>query len=235
MRSPQQLGFPRGEVEWVYTPFNRVIAPGRKAFDFDINQISYTPDRAKVVTFSASYYNVNQSVVGLKSNPISKVRSRAGLKGYKLGAQLGTTSYQYIVNRIKPCRAAGRLRHERPRGRGPEDEADRRARRRPADRRSTSRRRRCRTRPCVGQFPSPPGGEHFGLVFQKGNPLVSCVNRALGNLKTHRRAGEDRADLAREGDEGACPQVATGARGSSGVAAPDAPSPSRSSAPSSSS
>ncbi len=35
----------------------------------------------------------------------------------------------------------------------------------------------------VGQFPSPPGGEHFGMVFQKGNPLVNCVNRALGNLK----------------------------------------------------
>ena len=50
----RQLGFSKGEVEWVYTPFNKSFAPGKKAFDFDINQISFTPARAKQVTFSAS-------------------------------------------------------------------------------------------------------------------------------------------------------------------------------------
>jgi polar amino acid transport system substrate-binding protein len=39
------------------------FAPGPKPFDFDINQISYTPARAKVVGFSDSYYDVNQAVV----------------------------------------------------------------------------------------------------------------------------------------------------------------------------
>ena len=71
-RSRSSSASPRREVEWVYTPFNRTIAPGRKAFDFDINQISYTPQRAKVVTFSASYYNVNQAIVALKGNPIAR-------------------------------------------------------------------------------------------------------------------------------------------------------------------
>ncbi len=79
-----QLGFPRGDVEWVYTPFNRVIAPGRKAFDFDINQISFTPDRAKVVTFSASYYNVNQSVVA--------TQEQSDLEGALAGRPQGATS-----------------------------------------------------------------------------------------------------------------------------------------------
>ena len=36
----------------------------------------------------------------------------------------------------------------------------------------------------VGQFPDRGGQtEQFGLLFAKGNPLVSCVNKALGELK----------------------------------------------------
>ena len=32
----------------------------------------------------------------------------------------------------------------------------------------------------VGQFPS--SGEHFGLLFGKGDPLVACVDKALATL-----------------------------------------------------
>jgi polar amino acid transport system substrate-binding protein len=35
----------------------------------------------------------------------------------------------------------------------------------------------------VGQFPST--GEHYGLLFGKGDPLVSCVNQALTTLKAN--------------------------------------------------
>src|SRR5438034_10625282 len=68
------LGFGRSDVQWVYTPFNKAFAPGNKAFDFDINQISYSPARAKVVSFSASYYDVNQSIVVNKGTSIASVR-----------------------------------------------------------------------------------------------------------------------------------------------------------------
>ena len=101
----KRLGFTRTQVVWVYTPFNKTIAPGKKSFDFAINQVSYTPERAKALGFSASYYNVNQSIVGLKGKPVASVRSVNGLRKYKLGAQLGTTSYQYIVRNIKPSRS----------------------------------------------------------------------------------------------------------------------------------
>jgi polar amino acid transport system substrate-binding protein len=33
----------------------------------------------------------------------------------------------------------------------------------------------------VAQFPST--GEHYGLLFAKGNKLVTCVNKALATLK----------------------------------------------------
>src|SRR6187431_1839665 len=98
----RQLGFTRDQVKWVYVPFLRAIAPGKKSFDFDVNQISYSPARAKAATFSNSYYDVRQSVVVRKGTPIANVRSLAGLKKYKLGAQIGTTSYGYITSRIKP-------------------------------------------------------------------------------------------------------------------------------------
>ena len=35
----------------------------------------------------------------------------------------------------------------------------------------------------VAQFPS--SGEHYGLLFAKGNPLVTCVNKALATLKSN--------------------------------------------------
>ena len=34
----------------------------------------------------------------------------------------------------------------------------------------------------VGKLPTKGTKERFGLVFQKGNTLRSCVNRAIGNL-----------------------------------------------------
>ncbi len=34
----------------------------------------------------------------------------------------------------------------------------------------------------VAQFPTV--GEHYGLVFTKGNPLVTCVNKAISELKS---------------------------------------------------
>ena len=39
------LGFGHKGVKWVTEPFDSSYAPGPKAFDFDINEISVTPDR----------------------------------------------------------------------------------------------------------------------------------------------------------------------------------------------
>jgi polar amino acid transport system substrate-binding protein len=97
-----KLGFSKNEVEWVTVPFNSSYAPGDKNFDFDINQISITPERQQAVDFSDGYYTVNQSVVALKDSKIANAKSLADLKGAKLGAQIGTTSLDYINNVIQP-------------------------------------------------------------------------------------------------------------------------------------
>ena len=37
----------------------------------------------------------------------------------------------------------------------------------------------------VGKLPTKGTKERFGLVFQKGNTLRSCVDRAIGNLSAN--------------------------------------------------
>jgi polar amino acid transport system substrate-binding protein len=181
-----KLGFAHANVKWVYTPFAKAYAPGKKSFDFDINQISYTPARAKVVTFSASYYDVNQAIVVRKGTPIASVHSIAGLRPFKLGAQLGTTSYQYIVSKIKPSNqpsvyqkndaAVFALKNKQIDGLVVDL---------PTAFYVTAV--QVPNSKILGQFPTQPGGEHFGMVFQKSNPLAGCVNSALASM---RRSGQ---------------------------------------------
>jgi polar amino acid transport system substrate-binding protein len=178
----KQLGFGKNEVKWVVVPFNTSFAPGKKKFDFDINQISFKPARAKAVAFSKSYYDVNQAIVVKKGTSIASVHTVSGLKNFKLGAQLGTTSYDTIVNDVKPSKqpsvfdtndaAVTSLKNGQIDGlvvdlptafyvtavQVPNSEV-------------------------LGRFPAKPGGEHFGLVFAKGDPLVTCVDGALGRLQ----------------------------------------------------
>ena len=80
----------------------QLVPPGQEAVRLLPDQVSFTPERAQAVDFSNSYYFVNQSVVGRKGQPIAKVKSIAGLKPFKLGAQVGTTTYNYIKRFIRP-------------------------------------------------------------------------------------------------------------------------------------
>jgi polar amino acid transport system substrate-binding protein len=178
-----QLGFRRSAVQWTYVPFNRSFAPGSKSFDFDINQISYTPARAKVVTFSNSYYDVNQALVVLAGSKIASATSIAGLRGYKLGAQLGTTSYGYIKDTIKPSQQPSVYQQNAA--------AIQALKNKQIDRLIVDLPTAFYisavqvTNAKVRQFPAVPGGEHFGMVFAKGNGLAACVNTALSKLKAN--------------------------------------------------
>jgi polar amino acid transport system substrate-binding protein len=179
----KELGFTKDEVTWKHVPFNNSFAPGPKSFDFDINQISFTPARAKVVDFSDSYYDVNQSVVVNKGTPIASVRSVAALKPYELGAQLGTTSYQFIKQKIKPSKTpsvfpsnAGAVQALKNK------QIDGLVVDLPTAFYVTAV--QVPNSKVLGQFPAQPGGEHFGTVFQKGNSLRRCVNEVLTTLRS---------------------------------------------------
>src|SRR3954470_15811417 len=97
-----RLGLDKGQLHWVRVPFNSSYAPGSKKFDFDINQISITPARAKVVDFSHGYYSAAQGVIAIKGSKGGSAASLADLKGLRLGAQTGTTSLTAINDVIQP-------------------------------------------------------------------------------------------------------------------------------------
>ena len=178
----KQLGYQPDQVKWVVAPFNSVIAPTPKKFDFDINEVSITPQRAKVVDFSTGYYDVAQAVVALKTDKYAKAGSIADLKGAKLGAQKGTTSFDAINDVIKP----GRTPLEYPTN----DLAVQALKNGQIDglvvdlptglyitaaQVSGSK--------IVGQLPVTGQPEQFGLVLDHGSSLTACVSQAVDTLR----------------------------------------------------
>jgi polar amino acid transport system substrate-binding protein len=180
----KQLGFTHPEVTWKYVPFERSFAPGPKPFDFDINQISYTPQRAKVVDFSDSYYDVTQAVVVNKGTKIASAATIAALKPFKLGAQIGSTSYDTITSRIAPSKKPAAF----PSSAGPvqalkNKQIDGLVVDLPTAFYVTAV--QVPNSKVLGQFQAPPGGEHFGMVLAKGSGLTSCVDQALSKLRSN--------------------------------------------------
>jgi polar amino acid transport system substrate-binding protein len=179
----EKLGFTGDQVQWTKVPFNSSYAPGQKKFDFDINQISITPERAEVVDFSDGYYQAAQAVIMLKGPDAEGITSVAQLKGLRLGAQTGTTSLTAIRDVIQPdsdpivfkdTSAAKQALLN--------DQVDAIMADLPTAFYITAVEIPKGT--IVGQFQPETGEqEEFGMLFQKGSPLVECVNQALTILK----------------------------------------------------
>jgi polar amino acid transport system substrate-binding protein len=91
-------------VTWVETPFTSLFSPAPKKFDFDINEITITPERQKVVDFSSPYFDANQALLVHKGTPIANATTLAELKQYQLGGQATTTGVDYIKKTIKPTK-----------------------------------------------------------------------------------------------------------------------------------
>ena len=179
----ETLGFTPAEVAWTVVPFNKSYAPGDKDFDFDINQISITPKRQKAVDFSDGYYTVNQAVVALNDSPIAGATSLAELQAAKLGAQVGTTSLDFITDVVQPA--------EQPFVYNDTNDAKSALNNGQIDGIVVDlptayyiTAAEIEDSKIVGQFPAVEGGEEFGLLFAKGNPLVQCVNQALAELES---------------------------------------------------
>jgi polar amino acid transport system substrate-binding protein len=98
-----RLGFAADKVEWVRAGFDESIQPGAKNFDLNIQQYSITPEREKVVSFSAPYYKAAQSVVTRKPVVDGGAKPEmAALKGLRWGAAEGTTQIQLIGSLVGP-------------------------------------------------------------------------------------------------------------------------------------
>jgi polar amino acid transport system substrate-binding protein len=179
-----ELGFGDAAVKWVRTGFDEAVQPGKKNFDFNLQQFTITDERKKTVSFSASYYSTNQAVVALEGSPAIGATSVADLKDVKFGAQTGTTSLDFITNVIKP--SAEPFAYDDNAGAKAALEAkqidaivvDLPTAFYIAAVELTGA-------SVVGQFPvsASTTPDNFGFVFDLDNPLVSCVDIALAALK----------------------------------------------------
>ena len=176
----KQLGFSKSQVKWTVEPFDASFAPGPKRFDFDINEISYTRDRATVVAFSVSYYDVQQALIALKNGRIVKHHTPADLRTYVYGDQIGSTSLAFINTELRPIHqpsvfnTLNDAKSALQDGRIQALVADTPT----AQYISSSE---IPNSVMVGQFRST--GEHYGLLFAKNDPLVGCVNKAINTLR----------------------------------------------------
>ncbi|MFG2071609.1 ABC transporter substrate-binding protein [Nonomuraea maritima] len=178
-----ELGFDRSEVQWNTVKFDSAFAPGEKQFDFDVNQVSITPDRAKAVDFSHGYYTVRQAVVAVEGSKFAGATSLAGLKDAKIGVQVGTTSLDAVKSVIQPTAdpnvyneqidAVNALKNK---------QVDALVVDLPTAFYVTAA--QVENSKIVGQFSSTGGTpEEFGLVMEKGSPLKTCVDKAVDALK----------------------------------------------------
>ncbi|MBP2474286.1 polar amino acid transport system substrate-binding protein [Crossiella equi] len=178
-----RLGFAKDEVAWVRVPFNAAIQPGPKTFDADLNEFSITDERRNAVDFSSPYYTVRQAVVAIKGSAGAGARSVADLAKLKLGAQVGTTSYDAIANQVKPSQQAGVYNNN--------DDAK-------AALRNNQVQAIVVDLPTafyitgaempdaviVGQLPAGGGKpEQFGAVLDKGSRLTPCFSQAVDALR----------------------------------------------------
>ena len=179
----EELGFTRDQVKWIKVGFNSLFKPGGTDFDFDINQISITPERDEVVDFSEGYYSAAQAVITLKDSPAAGATSLEELAGYKLGAQTGTTSLTAIRDIIQPdedplvFEDTNVAKQAMQNGQVDAILADLptafyiSAVEIPGSR-------------LIGQFQPETGEqEEFGLLFEQGSELLPCVNQALESIK----------------------------------------------------
>jgi polar amino acid transport system substrate-binding protein len=177
----KQLGYSPAKIKWTTEPFNSSYAPGPKSFDFDVNEISITPARAKEVDFSAPYYTANQAVVALKGSEAASATSLAALKSAKIGVQIGTTSLSAVEEEIQP--------NNQPQVFNTSDDVVTALKNKQVDAVVVDlptalylTEAQVTTATVVGQF-SAPGGDQWGALLAKGSPLRACVSKAIVRLR----------------------------------------------------
>ncbi len=179
-----EMGFDPEQVTWVRTSFDEAIQPGAKNFDVNMQQYSITPERERMVDFSAPYYTsamavlTTEEVVAAGAEP-----TLAALKDLVWGAAATTTAVPMLDAVIDPDRAP--LLYN--------DNTD-----------VTAALQAGQIDAALfdlptalylaavvveggtllGQFPADRSEtpDQFGLLMEEGNPLKECVDAAIATL-----------------------------------------------------
>ena len=182
----QQLGISKSNVTFLRAPFATILLGGTKPYDFAMEETTITAQRAKVVGFSAPYFDANQGVLIAKS--VTKPTSIADLKSLQTCAQATTTGLDWLLHKLRPAKqplvysasssaafdavAAGTCQAlvlDVP-------IVEAQAQKQPGSYGGV-----------VGQIDTHEG---YGAVFAKGNALIPYVNKALKTLRSNGTIGK---------------------------------------------
>ena len=177
-----ELGFAKDDVVWVRTPFDTVISPGPKDFDFNIQQFAITDERKQAVDFSSPYYLTAPALVSMKGNKGADAKSLADLKDVAIGAAVGTTTLTAFEEAVAPSKRVQAFNSN--------EDAVQALRTKSIDVLAVDlptalylANAELDDGVVVGQLESEEGGEEFGLLLAKDSPLTEPVTEAVDALR----------------------------------------------------
>lgn len=178
------MGFDADHVRWVRTSFDEAIQPGAKAFDFNMQQYSITPERERMVDFSLPYYTSTMAV--LTTQPVVDAGlepSLEALQGAIWGAHATTTAVPMLNEVVQPERD--------PLLYGDSTDVTAAMQAGQIDAALFDLPTALYLAAVVvndgvilGQFPADrsENPDQFGLLMEEGNPLKECVDAAIMEL-----------------------------------------------------
>ena len=98
----ERMGFEKDAVAWVRSSFDEAIQPGKKDFDFNLQQYSITDERDEIVDFSMPYYSAAMAVI--TRAPVVEGGAEASLeslKTLKWGAHASTTAVPMLAEVVQ--------------------------------------------------------------------------------------------------------------------------------------
>jgi polar amino acid transport system substrate-binding protein len=180
-----RIGYPHDKVEWTVATFDEGIQPGPKNFDFSVAQYSITEERKKTIDFSAPYYTAATAVLVRKPTVEAGLKPELpALKKLQWGVAAGTTAGGILAKTVGPDKDPMMFN----------DTADVVQALKSGQIDATmldlptalyESAVEMDDGVVLGQFPTDnsEGLDQFGLVLEKGNPLVACVDKALESMK----------------------------------------------------
>ena len=195
-----EMGFSDDQVTWVRSSFDEAIQPGAKSFDFNLQQYSITPERDEIVDFSVPYYAASKAVV--TREPVVAGGAEANLdslRGLLWGADANTTAVPMLTEVIGP--------EKDPLLYGDNADVVEAMKANQIDAALFDLPTALYLSAVVledgvilGQFPAErsEAPDEFGLLFEDGNPLKTCVDTALNNLRETGRLAEIEAQWLSE-------------------------------------
>jgi polar amino acid transport system substrate-binding protein len=177
----KQLGISQSNVTFKRAPFATILLAGKKPYDFAMEETTITSQRAKVIGFSAPYFDANQGVLLAKG--VKKPTTIADLKSLQTCAQAATTGLDWIQHKLRPAK--------QPRVYSASSNAAFDAVASGACQalildvpiiEAQNQKQKGAFAGVVGQIDTHEG---YGAVFAKGSPLIPDVSKAINTLESN--------------------------------------------------